>query len=244
MFEPAIGALIGLWGFHQDTAPDGTLPDRGRIAQLTAANPRMTDLRLTLNRVSSANPAVQLDLGGFAKGAALDLAGRRLAALGIRDAVLNAGGDVNVYGRHGSRPWRVAIRNPFDWGAVAAVQLAPGEVLFTSGNYERFFEAGGLRFAHILDPRTGQPVQGVVSVSVLDTQGLRADAAATALAVAGQADWPQVAADMGVSAVLMITDDGRQLATPAMATRLEPVPGIALEPVQVVALPAARDPGC
>ncbi|MBN2905369.1 MAG: FAD:protein FMN transferase [Rhodobacteraceae bacterium] len=245
LFDPAIGGLIGLWGFHADTPPEGAPPAPDQVAALLAGQPRMTDLRFDGARVWSVNPAVQLDLGGFAKGAALDLAGAALRAMGIKNAVLNAGGGVQVLGAHGSRPWRVAIRDPFVWGAVAAVSLRPGEVLHTSGNYERYFEHGAERFAHIIDPRTGYPVREIVSVSVLDTNGARADAAATALSVAGRNDWPGVAAQMGVSAVLMITDTGALLATPAMMARLDPVGDEFPQAVEVVPLPRrAFRPAC
>ncbi|ARE40192.1 ApbE family protein [Rhodovulum sp. P5] len=238
LFDPAIGGLIGLWGFHADTPPTGAPPSADRVAALVAARPRMTDLRIDGARISSTNPAVQLDLGGFAKGAALDLAAAELQAMGIENAVLNAGGDVNVLGTHGDRPWRVAIRDPFVWGAVAAIALRPGEVLYTSGNYERYFEHEGERFAHIIDPRTGYPVREIVSVSVLDTNGARADAAATALSVAGTQGWAEVAVAMGVQGVLMITDSGALLATPQMMQRLEPVGDAFPAPVEVVPLPA------
>lgn len=242
LFDPAIGGLIGLWGFHADTPPEGAPPAPARIDALLAANPRMTDLRFDGPVVASTNPAVQLDLGGFAKGAALDLAAARLRDLGIDNAVLNAGGDVNVLGTHGDRPWRVAIRDPFVWGAVAALSLRPGEVLYTSGNYERYFEHEGARFAHIIDPRTGYPVQEIVSVSVLDTDGARADAAATALSVAGPADWPRIAAAMGVSAVLVITDAGTLMATPQMAERLDPLGANPNKAVEVTPLPSPAPP--
>ncbi|MCR8547470.1 FAD:protein FMN transferase [Salipiger sp. P9] len=241
-FDPAIGRLIGLWGFHADTPPEGALPDPAAIDVLRRAAPRMTDLRFDGDRIASVNPTVQLDLGGFAKGAALDAAAAALEAAGIASAVLNAGGDVNVIGRHGARPWRVAIRDPFVWGTVGAISLEPGEVLYTSGNYERFFEQNGARFAHIIDPRSGWPVREIVSVSVLDSSGTRADAAATALAVAGRADWPQVAAAMGVAAVLMIDAEGTLYATPAMAARLEPAGGGFPGPLREVALPHLSAP--
>lgn len=238
LFDPAIGALIETWGFHADTPPEGAPPSAEAVAALVAHHPQMTDLTISGDELRSDNPAVQLDLGAYAKGAALDLAEASLRAAGIEDAVLNAGGGVQVMGRHGSRPWRVAIRDPFQWGVVAALSLRPGEALHTSGNYERYFEQGGVRFSHIIDPRTGFPVQGIVSVSVLDTNGARADAAATALSVAGREAWPAVAAAMGVRAVLMISDEGEIFATPEMAARLEPVSGGFPAPIREVALPA------
>ncbi|MEM6677810.1 MAG: FAD:protein FMN transferase [Pseudomonadota bacterium] len=235
LFEPAIGGLVALWGFHDDTPPEGAPPSSAAIDALVAAEPRMAALSIEGTTARAENTALQLDLGGFAKGAALDLAGRALQARGIEDAVLNAGGDVNVLGSHSARPWRIAIRDPFVWGAVAAVSLRPGEVLYTSGNYERYFEHGGTRFAHIIDPRTGYPVREIVSVSVLGTSGLRADAAATALSVAGREHFAATAAAMGVSAVLMIAEDGEIIATPAMMARLEPV-GEAL-PAEITVTP-------
>ena len=242
LFDPAIGGLIGLWGFHSDLPPDGPLPDPAAIDALVAAHPRMSDLEFDGNRITSANRSVQLDLGGYAKGAALDLAAQTLARRGIVNAVLNAGGDINVLGTHGARDWRVAIRDPFGWGAVAALAARPGEVVYTSGNYERFIEQDGERFSHIIDPRSGWPVREIVSATVLDTNGTRADAAATALSVAGPDHWAETARAMGIEAALLIDQSGDMMATPAMAERLEAVPGgdKALE-LRIVELPGAEN---
>lgn len=237
LFDPAVGGMVEAWGFHADTPPEGDPPAEAVLARLLAGAPKMTNLTVEGTRVRSSNPAVQLDLGAYAKGAALDLAEEDLTAAGITDAVLNAGGGVQVLGGHGARPWRVAIRDPFEWGVVGAVSLRPGEALHTSGNYERYFDKGGIRFSHIIDPRTARPMRGVVSVSVLSDSGALSDAAATALCVAGEKDWPRIAAQMGVTAVLMITDDGSMLATPAMMDRLEPVAGGFPAPITVVDLP-------
>ncbi|WP_425090873.1 FAD:protein FMN transferase [Tropicimonas sp. S265A] len=241
LFEPGIGQLIALWGFHDDANTQAAPPDAKKIDALREAAPSIADLQIRSASVSSQNPALQLDLGGFGKGAALDMAEKTLAAHGIENAVLNAGGDVNVIGTHGERNWTVAIRDPFVWGAVASIALDPGEVLYTSGNYERYFETAPTRFAHIIDPRTGYPVQNIVSASVLHTNGARADAAATALSVAGQAAWAQVAADMQVASALLITGDGTLLVTPDMAMRLNfETPDLA-EQMKVIQLPARRD---
>ncbi|WP_172329000.1 FAD:protein FMN transferase [Mangrovicoccus sp. HB161399] len=227
LFDPGIGAMIGLWGFHADLPPEGPPPPDAEIEALAARHPSIAVLQIDGTRISSPNPAVQLDLGGFAKGAALDLAAEELRRRGISNAVLNAGGDVNVLGRKGARPWRVAIRSPFDWGAVAALDVQPGEMVYTSGNYERFLDQDGIRFSHILDPRSGRPVQGIVSATVLARNGALADAAATALSVAGPAHWQDTARAMGIDAALLIDDRGRISMTPAMAARvqlLEPAP--------------------
>ena len=220
LFEPAVGGIIDAWGFNKDEPPSGAPPSDDLIAQLARQSPRMADVTIDGNSVHSSNRAVVIDLGGVAKGAALDLAAERLRKLGIRNAVLNAGGNVYVLGRHGKRPWRVAIRDPFIWGVIASLDLSSGEVLSTSGNYERFFEHNGERFSHIIDPRTGRPVRDIVSVSVLHTNGAAADAASTALSVAGPEHWQDTARSMGLDLALLIDKDGTIFMTPAMRNRI------------------------
>lgn len=239
LFEPAIGGLIAAWGFHDDKPPVGAPPASAEIARWVSARPRMADLDIDGATIRSRNPAVRLDLGGFAKGAALDTAAALLRARGIENAVLNAGGDLTVLGTHGERPWRAAVRDPFVWGAVAGVALRPGESLYTSGNYERYFEQDGERFAHILDPRTGRPAPDIVSATVLHRDGTLADAAATALSVAGPEAWRDVAAAMGVEAALLIDATGAIHMTEAMAARAEllrPAPAIIVAKPTRVAL--------
>lgn len=220
LFNPAIGALVALWGFHQDDRPHGPLPTKAEIAALLAAHPSMTDIRLDGLTASSANPAVSLDFGGFAKGTAMDWAAKVLQENGVRDAVLNAGGDVNVIGSHGDREWRVAIRDPQGWGAIASAALHPGEVLYTSGNYFRYREDQGVRYSHILDPRDGEPVDDIVSASVICDTGALADAAATALSVAGPDHWRETARRMGLSLVLLVDRNGAIHMTPDMQARI------------------------
>lgn len=221
VFNPAIGKLIGLWGFHSDDLPVGPAPSPSAIDTLVAKHPSMADITLFGNMASSANPFVALDFGGFAKGAALDWAAQELAANGAPDAVLNAGGDVNVIGTHGDREWRVAIRDPKGWGAIASAALRPGETLYTSGNYFRYHEDRGVRYSHIIDPRTGYPVDEIVSASVITQgDGALADAAATALSVAGLDHWQEVARSMGLTDVLLVDQQGRIHLTSQMKARI------------------------
>ncbi len=102
---------------------------------------------------------MQLDFGGIAKGYAVDLAVARLRELGIGSAIVNAGGDLRAFGRHGDRPWRVAVRKP-GGGTIGTLEVRQDEAMFTSGNYERFRQDEQERYPHILDPRSGWPVQG------------------------------------------------------------------------------------
>lgn len=104
LFDPAIGALIEAWGFHADEKPDGKMPPLTLIRALADKRPSMADVSIDGNLISSSNPAVQFDFGGFAKGTALDRATTQLRDLGINHAIVNAGGDLNVLGNAGGRP--------------------------------------------------------------------------------------------------------------------------------------------
>lgn len=220
-FNPAIGQLLELWGFHSSERPSGPPPAREAVAALVAAQPSMGDLDLRDGLLHSRNPSVQLDFGGIAKGYSVDLALQRLRGLGIHNAIVNAGGGLGVIGRHGERAWRVGVRHPQGSGILASVQVRDGESVHTSGNYERFREHEGVHYAHILDPRTGWPVDNVTSCTVISPDGTLADAAATALVIAGPADWHRLAQKMGIKYVMLVTEDGTVHMNPAMAARVE-----------------------
>jgi thiamine biosynthesis lipoprotein len=221
LFNPAIGGLLTLWGFHADERADGPPPAEAAIAALLSQHPSMTDVALKGDKVSSANPAVQFDFGACAKGYAADRAIAHLRTLGIDNAIIAAAGDLHAIGAHGDRPWRIGIRHPRKPGIIAGVDLRSGESISTSGDYERFFTYAGRRFHHILDPRSGQPATGISSVTVIHPDGITADTAATALFIAGPDDWAKVARDMGVQYVLLIDTDGTAHATAQMAARLQ-----------------------
>lgn len=220
LFDAAVGEIVGAWGFHADEPVKGRAPPFDEIRALIARHPSMDDIRIAGDTVTCANPAVGLDFGGFAKGAAVDWALATLRARGIADAVVSAGGNVGTSGSHGDRPWRIGIRDPKTWGVIASVEASGGESVYTSGNYERFREHEGVRYSHIIDPRTGWPVEHILSTTVIATDGGLADAASTALTVAGVADWPRIAKRMGVDQVLMLDDAGNLYASPKMAARL------------------------
>ncbi|HZR69908.1 MAG TPA: FAD:protein FMN transferase [Burkholderiales bacterium] len=222
-FDPAIGRLVALWNFHRDT-PGGPLPGASDIERLAGARPRMADLRVAGDIVTSANPLVQLDFGGYAKGYALDRAARILHARGVANALIDVGGNVMALGEAGNRPWRVAIEAPRGAGTLGTLELRDGEAMGTSGDYRRYYEIAGRRYAHIIDPRTGYPVCGVESVTVLVAPGPEAgalsDAASKPIFIAGREGWREAAMHMGVAGALLVDSDGVAHMTAPLRARL------------------------
>jgi thiamine biosynthesis lipoprotein len=220
-FNPAIGELINLWGFHTDDYPILTPPPNDKDIQSFLQHlPTMDDLQIKGNRISSTNPHIWLDYGGVAKGYAIDKAINILKQHNIENAIVNAGGDLRSIGSKGDKNWKVAIRKPNSKNVLAVINVTGDESIFTSGNYERYKEFNGKRYAHIIDPKTGYGVEDIVSVTVIAENGTKADAAATALIVAGTQNWQQVIASMHLDQVLMIKADGSCLATVKIMGRL------------------------
>ena len=224
-FNPAIGQLIGLWGFHTSEYPIiGPPPSEEAIAVLVARAPSSRDVEIDGVTLFSNNPSVQLDFGGVAKGFAVDIASAMLREQGIENAIINAGGDLRAIGSHGDRPWKIAVRAP-GGGVIGSLETGPDESVFTSGVYERFRQENEQRYPHILDPRTGWPVRDLASVTVIAEEGLLADAAATALTVAGKKDWSDVAKALGLDQVMIVDEAGKVYMTRRMSQRIELVEG-------------------
>ncbi|GMV54591.1 MAG: hypothetical protein AMXMBFR6_03960 [Betaproteobacteria bacterium] len=237
LFEPALGAFVAAWGFHADhftpRRPDPTL-----IRQLRSGRPRITDLEIDGQLVRSRNPDVQIDLGGIAKGYALDRAAAILRATGIDNALINIGGNILALGRRGERAWRVGIQHPRSSEPLGSVELQDGEAIGTSGDSQRYFELGGRRYGHIIDPRTGEPAQGAMQVTVLigsehatdGGTGLWSDAASKPLFLASTEQWKDVAARLHVTRALRIDASSRVEMTSAMAARFRPVGNATMPP--------------
>ena len=229
LFNPVIGNLIALWGFHDNALPVGTLPESSAINKLLAQAPAVNDINIDGTLITSSNPSVAYDLGGFAKGYAIDRAIDRLRETGIHNAIVNAGGDLRAIGQHGDRPWRIGIRHPRENGILASIEVSGDNSVFTSGDYERFFEMDGKRYHHIIDPRPGYPASNTTSVTVIHNNAATADAAATALFVAGPDEWLSTASNMGIHYVMLIDTRGTIHMNPAMQSRIHFEPGFNTE---------------
>lgn len=224
LFNPGIGKLIKLWGFQSDEFQP-KLPDPNQIRALVQANPRMEDIVFEGILFYSKNPTVQVDLGGYAKGYALDLAADYLRSQGVKGALVNIGGNIIAVGSRGGQPWRVGVQHPRKAAAIASLELHDGEAIGTSGDYQRYFELDGKRYCHIIDPRTGFPAQGVQAVTVLIPKGSHAgtlsDVASKPAFIAGVKGWRAAARAMGVENVMLIDERGEVHLTAAMKKRLE-----------------------
>ena len=221
LFNPAIGSLINLWQFHKHDDPDIRPPDTAKIKEIISTRPVMSDLRFEDDTLSSTNPAVQLNFGAFAKGYASDLSFTKLRQLGIKNAIINAGGDLRVSGKYGTRLWNIGIKHPRKDDIIATIEVRDGESVFTSGDYERYYIHDDTRYHHILDAKTGYPARGASSVTVIHDNAATADAAATALLVAGAKRWQEIATNMGVTYVMLIEEQGTVHMNPKMAKRIK-----------------------
>jgi thiamine biosynthesis lipoprotein len=220
LYNPAIGKLIKLWQMHKHEEPDIRPPDADKIGQLLRQQPRITDLHLEGIQMRSDNPAVELNFGAYAKGYGIDLSIKHLKELGINHAIINTGGDLKAIGRHGDRPWTIAVRHPRQDAILASLQTSGEEAVFTSGDYERYYMYQGKRYHHIIDPRTGYPAEGTQSVTVIHKDSGLADAAATALFVAGPEHWYELARKLGLKQVLLVDAEGKIHVSPQMQQRL------------------------
>ena len=189
-----------LYDYRAGIAPDA--------ATLAAAQPlvgwRHLELEPATRSVRFARAGVRIDLGGFAKGHAVDNAIKILRHLGIEHAMVAAGGDSHVMGARGNRPWTVAIRDPRREGEIVAVLPLENVSISTSGDYERFFERDGVRCHHLLDPRTGKSPDGVRSVTIIADDGLTTEAFSKTVFVLGVEEGLRfVEAHPGVDAVIV-----------------------------------------
>lgn len=221
LFDPSIGSLVALWGFHSDAYPITTpAPDAATIAQWLASRPRFDDVYVENGRVGSRNPAVQLDFGAIGNGLALEQLSRQLSHFGIRHALIRLGSDLLALGDAGGRPWVTTVSDPFG-GILAEIDLGDGEALLASGNYRRFRDdPDGGRWPHVLDPRTGYPTRGTALVAVIHPDPVLADAASTMLMIGGPAQFAVLAERLGLGCALMLTEENELLLTAAMQPRL------------------------
>lgn len=226
-FDPTLAPVLDAWGFTKDERRVPFADELKELLSHTGCGKVALEKTADGWTVTLLDGA-QLDLGGIAKGYAADLLRAQLEKEGVTSATLDLGGDVFVMGRKtDGSDWRIAVKDPADTESYLGVVSAADKFIVTSGVYERYFEENGVRYHHILDPKTGCPAEsGLVSVTVLCENGAWADALSTACFVLG----PDGAlalrddlADQGTDFELILaTDDGRVLYTDGLADAFTP----------------------
>jgi thiamine biosynthesis lipoprotein len=246
LFNPALGAVVAGWGFHADELRPGAPPAAAQQQRwLNAAPPSLAHLVWQGDELLGSTAPLCIDLGGIAKGAAADWALLTLRRHGLHDALVNLGGNVATMGQAraaaltagiatavaaAATAWQIGIRDARHAhadpaGLLASLAAQPAgpaahEAVVTSGQYERWRQIGVRQLGHIIDPATMAPAPGLGSVTVVHPDASLADAAATALLVAGPQRWPALAGRLGVDQVLVQDGQGGSAATARLAARL------------------------
>lgn len=222
-FDPAAGLLVDLWGFGPP-GPRADMPAPDAVAQALAAS-GARHLRLDEDeRRLCRTGAARLDLSGIAKGYAVDAVAERLLALGVADFLIEIGGELRGHGiKPDGQPWWVELEQA-PGAALPPLRIALHEMaVATSGDYRRFFEQQGRRYAHSIDPRTGYPIDNAVaSVSVLHREAMLADAWATAITVLGEPGMALAAREgLAVQMILRTPTGFREQLSPALQALLD-----------------------
>lgn len=216
-FDMTLGRLKTIWRIETD---EPRVPSPSEIREAVAgAGPDA--LKMEGNRVIKGSPGLSVDLGGIAKGYAIDRAADVLRQSGVESASVNAGGDIRLIGDHGGRPWRIAIQHPRDAARqLATLELAEISVV-TSGDYERYFIRDGKRYHHIFDPRTGYPADRCQSVTVAAPTAVLADALSTAVFVLGPEDGLKLLEETPQVEGVIVGADGAAVVTSGLRGKVE-----------------------
>ncbi|MDK2885620.1 MAG: FAD:protein transferase [Thermosipho sp. (in: thermotogales)] len=193
-FDPTLGRLIDLWGFSNfseklSNNTDFQIPSDIEIKN-ALINSGYEKVELDYNRKAIKTNGVWIDLGGLAKGYALERAYQIAKAADQEcNGFVEAGGDIRILGpKFGKDFWIIGIRNPRGSDSIDYIYLKSGSVA-TSGDYERYFVKDGVRYHHIIDPKTGYPSNGAISATVISNDAISADAFSTAAFVLGVKNW-------------------------------------------------------
>jgi thiamine biosynthesis lipoprotein len=200
--DVTVHPLVRLWSA---AALQGRLPSRMELDRtLVLLGPAQLALDEGRCTARLARRGAGIDLGGIAKGYAVDAAVDALRAGGVRRGIVNAGGDLRVFGlARGGEPWRIGIRHPLRPASLLATVLIEDGAVATSGNYFRFVTIQGREYGHLLSPRTGFPAVGGLSATVLGPRAVRADALATAALVSGPGGAMELLARAGADGLVV-----------------------------------------
>lgn len=212
----AVYPLVKAWGFvdGQYTVPsDETIS--ALLGDIDFSQVKLTDFAETGDYLVTVPDGMALTFGAVAKGCAAGYAVAALRAAGVTSAIVSLGGNVQTLGtKPDGSDWNVAVQDPNDTGSYVGILSVGETAVVTSGGYQRYFEEDGVRYHHILDPATGYPADsGLLSVTVVCTDGTTADALSTALFVLGEDKALDYWRTYGGFDLVLVTDDDRVVVT-------------------------------
>lgn len=206
-FDTTMGPLIELWGFGAPGAR--TRPDEAAIAAARQRSGHENTLRVDNGSLRKTRADAQVYLAAIGKGFGADQVGRALEELGVRDYMIEIGGDLYASGKNpDGRPWQIGIETP-DAGNRSVMEVigVTGHGLASSGDYRNYFEEDGRRFSHVIDPATGYPIEHrTASATVLADNAMLADAWATAMLVLGRERGMEIAEAQNLAVMFVERD--------------------------------------
>jgi thiamine biosynthesis lipoprotein len=187
----------------------GKKPSEQQLEQaLPAINYRHVKIDPQASTIEFLRQGVRIDLGGIAKGYAVDRSMEILRHAGVKNAIISAGGDSRVIGKRWDRPWNVGIRNPRDKNSIVSMIPLENSAISTSGDYERYFEEDGVRYHHILNPGTGTSPHEVYSSSIIGAVATDTDALSTSVFVLGVKEGLQLINSLPDTEAVIIDNHG------------------------------------
>jgi FAD:protein FMN transferase len=218
-FDITISGLKGLWKIDPESPRVPTQNEiNERLPLIDYKQVVLDEKNLT---ITLAKEGMRLDLGGIAKGYAVDKAALKMSRMGITSASVNAGGDLHTIGTKGGRPWNIGIQDPRDDKNVIGKLPVTSLAVATSGDYEKFMIVDGKRYCHIMDPKTGKPAEKCMSVTIVCGEAWLADGLATAVFVMGPEKGMSIIEKLeGVDAVV-IDANGNRLMTSGIKGRVD-----------------------
>jgi thiamine biosynthesis lipoprotein len=207
-FDVTVAPLVSLWNFGPVRRTEGRVPSPDEIEEVKGrVGFENLEVRLSPPAVRKKREDVSVDLSGIAKGFAVDRIAAHLERRGVESYMVDVGGEVKARGHNpNGKPWQIAVESPISGTReIYKVVALDGIAVATSGDYRNYFEQDGIRYCHILDPRSGRPItHKLASVSVLDASCMRADAMATALMVLGPEDGYNLAVQHELAALFLV----------------------------------------
>ncbi|MFW6322465.1 MAG: FAD:protein FMN transferase [Guyparkeria sp.] len=224
-FDPSVGGLIEMWGFHADAGDQAPAPpSEAELDEWLEHAPSLDDLHVEGEQLRVTNSRVQLDFNALAEGYAARRVLDALEKLGVENCLLDTGGDLFTLGSAGLRSWQLGIRDPRGDDVLGGVMASGRQALCSSGDYERRLDYRDRTWSHILDPLTARPAETNRGTTVLGADAALADGAATALMLTPPERAGRLARDLDLDGALLVTRDEELWRDAGMAAKMVDLP--------------------